>query len=411
MRRLAAHTELEELPDWSRMPKVLQQRFFELAEAEAERLFRLRIENFKKIGEMRKSLPIERLIPHEGWNDMLVACVDGSDSPVTSDRVGVRYGLVAAGYKLFRGMDPIDVEEYMSDYYCDGQLMPKEKFTKILDLITTYYERLIALDALRRHRPDILMVDGSFFGYRSRCSEILDDEINWSPFGMGRRTFARGRELVEAITDMTIELLRSGRAVGIIKRVSTVAIDGWIAMSKGDKECLDLNDRSILNYLTLPGEVFWYHKAFKEHFDELNWYRTFAKEVKKGRPEDVIEKIRKKLKLQIKTDLGDESYVEHVRSTLRCYVKTSQETPPVCVEFWKGSDGSWMEKVLWYIYSSYDPATGLPFALDIVDSLVSLPRGVAKEFAEEVEARLLISGIDHNILWSIFYRFNPQKEE
>ncbi|PUA34245.1 MAG: hypothetical protein B9J98_01260 [Candidatus Terraquivivens tikiterensis] len=409
MRRLGVRQELDEYPDWSRMPKVLQSRFFELAEAEAQKLIRANLVDANAVETLRKMLKIKRLESYEGWDELLVACVDGSDSPVCNERISLRYALFASAYKLFKGLEGLD-EEFMSDYYSDRQILPHEKFSKIVELFMTYYERLMAHRALRKHSPDILMLDGSFFGYRARCSEILDEEIDWTPFG--RHTgFKTGKELVDEVTKLTVELVKSGRALGVIKRVNTASIDGWIAYKYPSSKPIGLNDRAILSILMETCTLFSYDEAFDVNFNILNWYREVSRELKGKDPEDILRGVERRLRVQIKADLGDESYITYVMDTKRCYIKTMEEHPPVCVEFWKGSDPEWVKKALWYVYASRDPATGLPFPLDIVDSLVSLPKGVAREFAEEVEARLLRAGVDQKVLLNLFSRFNPQKEE
>jgi len=59
-----------------------------------------------------------------------------------------------------------------------------------------------------------------------------------------------------------------------------------------------------------------------------------------------------------------------------------------------------------------NPATGLPFPLDLVDANISVDRKVAREFADEIEARLLL---DHELnaeeVHGEFISINPQKEE
>ncbi|MEM3066877.1 MAG: DNA double-strand break repair nuclease NurA [Nitrososphaerota archaeon] len=401
--------ELEEYPDWSRMPKVLQTRFFELAEAEAQKFIQANVVNANVINKLRSMLKIKRLDSYEGWEELLVACVDGSDTPVCNERISLRYALFASAYKLFKGLDGLE-EEFMSDYYSDRQIISHDKFSKIVELFMTYYERLMAHRALEKHSPDILMLDGSLFGYRARCSEILDEEVDWTPFGKSTG-FKIGKELVEEVTRLTVELVKSGRALGIIKRVNTASIDGWIAYKEPLSRPIGLNDRTLLSMIMETCTFFSYDEAFDVNFNILNWYRSVSKELKGKGPEDILKETERRFKVQIKADLGDESYLQYIMGMRRCYVKTMYEYPPVCVEFWKGSDPEWVRKALRYVYASRDPATGLPFPLDIVDNLVSLPKGVAKEFAEEVEARLLRAGIEQNVLLTLFSRFNPQKEE
>lgn len=404
-----AHPELEEYPDWSRMPRVLQTRFFELAEVEAQRLIQASIKDIDIVKKLRNILKIRRLDEYEGWEDLLVACVDGSDTPVYNERTGLRYALFASAYKFFKGLDGLE-EEFISDYYSDRQIVSQDKFSKIVELLMTYYERLMARRVLEKRSPDIVLLDGSFFGYRTRCSEILDEDIDWTPSGELAK-FNTGKELVEEVTRLTVELIRSGKTLGIIKRVNTASIDGWIAYKDPTSKPIRLNDRALLNTIMETCTIFSYDEAFNVNFNILNWYRNVSKELKSKDPETILKEAERRFGVQVEADLGSRSYLQYIMDMRRCYIKTMNDYPPVCVEFWKGSDPEWVKKALWYVYASRDPATGLPFPLDIVDSLVSLPRGVAREFAEEVEARLLRAGVEQNVLLTLFSRFNPQKEE
>ncbi|MCL7392180.1 MAG: DNA double-strand break repair nuclease NurA [Thaumarchaeota archaeon] len=409
MKKLGVQPELGEYPDWSRMPKVLQTRFFELAEVEAQKLIQSKLIDTSNVEQLRKMLKLRRLESYDGWEELLVACVDGSDTPVCNERIGLRYALFASAYKIFKGLDGFE-EEFLSDYYSDRQIIPHDKFSKLVELLMTYYERLMAHRVLEKYSPDILLLDGSFFGYRTRCSEILDEDINWTPFGRDVG-FKTGKELVKEITRLTVELIKSGKALGIIKRVNTASIDGWLAYKDPTSKPIGLNDRTLLNMIMETRMLFSYDEAFNVNFNILNWYRNVSKELKDKDPEAILKETERRFKVQIKADLGDESYLQYVMGMKRCYIKTMDDYPPVCVEFWKESDPDWVKKALWYVYASRDPATGLPFPLDIVDSLVSLPKGVAKEFVEEVEARLLKARMEQNVLLTLFSRFNPQKEE
>jgi len=67
--------------------------------------------------------------------------------------------------------------------------------------------------------------------------------------------------------------------------------------------------------------------------------------------------------------------------------------------------------ILSYVLSTASPGTGLPIPLDLVDELVSLPRGLGREFVNEIEAELLRKGFSKESLIAIFARYNPQKDE
>ncbi len=56
-----------------------------------------------------------------------------------------------------------------------------------------------------------------------------------------------------------------------------------------------------------------------------------------------------------------------------------------------------LKLALAYAMKSANEATGIPFPIDLVDDSISIDRMLAKEFADEIEARL--------------EPLNPQKEE
>ena len=71
-----------------------------------------------------------------------------------------------------------------------------------------------------------------------------------------------------------------------------------------------------------------------------------------------------------------------------------------------------VKTILSYFQASHNPATGLPFPMDLIDQNVSLPTEFTKEFVEEVEALLIRdSEIEKYDLSNYFQSINPQKEE
>ncbi len=60
----------------------------------------------------------------------------------------------------------------------------------------------------------------------------------------------------------------------------------------------------------------------------------------------------------------------------------------------------------------HNPATGLPWPLDLVDMNARLPHGFNKEFVEEIEAILIRDAtVPKDALLDYFTHLNPQKEE
>jgi hypothetical protein len=62
----------------------------------------------------------------------------------------------------------------------------------------------------------------------------------------------------------------------------------------------------------------------------------------------------------------------------------------------------------------FNPVTGLPLILDIVDSLVSLPLGFTEDYVKEIEARIISTAsrtrLPIDVIKLLFFNMNPQKK-
>ncbi|MEM2558913.1 MAG: hypothetical protein QXT51_06270, partial [Nitrososphaerota archaeon] len=164
------------------------------------------------------------------------------------------------------------------------------------------------------------------------------------------------------------------------------------------------------------------------HYSSLiSWYNDIVEKkiVKEDKSMDentreALEYVDKKLKTQIHTDLCQHNTGSHERDTCaanllkeitsrpRIHVRLSPYTAPVCLEIGENVD---LEMVLAYVLKSANLATGLPFPIDLVDEMISIDRELAKEFAEEVEARLLLNReVSSDEVESRLEPLNPQKE-
>lgn len=93
----------------------------------------------------------------------------------------------------------------------------------------------------------------------------------------------------------------------------------------------------------------------------------------------------------------------------RVYVRLAPYAQPICIEFSEAVD---LELVLAYLKQSVNEAAGLPFPLDLIDANIGVDRGIAREFAEEVEARLLLEErLEAEGVRGEFTSLNPQREE
>jgi hypothetical protein len=426
MKRLVG--ESSEIPDLLRIPRPLQEKFYAAALEEAQTLSKQIADFSSTVEEISRMIGggVYVVKASDEWRDFKIGVVDGSDVPAVNDRIGLRYGLYSVAYKLFKGLDPVDDGEWFYGDRLSGKIsMQRESFLKILDLLTTYYERYAARNIL--NQVDLVMVDGSFFGYRAGCSMVKEEELNWTD-GLTNTAFKTVFDLISRINDLTVELVESGKAFGVIKRVSTMALDGYMCYLYGPQRGVTLSDRSVLGMLMKPGEVFDYENVFGQNlrFDVLTWYRKtyMDSSIKRKEPEVILRKAENRVFLQLVADLtphrpgrgGWKSYenapvVRVARSTKRVFVKTVEDIPPICVEFSSTMPDRLRELVLSYVYGTANPATGLPLALDLVDDLVSLPRGVCREFVNEIEAEMLRRGFSRESLLAVFSRYNPQKEE
>ena len=408
----------------SRLPPRLQEEFFELAGRAARRVAEELRREKERILELRKHLRF-RSIPKGLAKDLRVGAVDGSSSPRLSERLGYRIGVYTGCYMVFDGGEVIsdDDEESMAAGYIMTPQTGSSLYTrKLLSLMRTLLERDLALKCMEKYDVDLMIIDGSFYGFRARCSEIKEKEF----LGLGSRIV--GWELVREVYEKSKRLLDSGKAIGVIKRIRTAAIDGWLLSRNWRmEETLNKNDRSLLRSLMRYGEYFDYRDLLGDRWSYLhyNGLKGWFKEVKriiKDLPEDrKLEKalghVDKKLRTQIITDLAPKNSGSEIREEIfrevigvrRIYVRLSPYAPPTCIELGRGVD---LESTLAYLMENANLATGLPFPLDLVDANVSVDRRIAREFADEVEARLLL---DHELnaedVHGEFISINPQKEE
>ncbi len=408
----------------SRLPPRLQEEFFELAGRAARRVTEELKREKERILELRKYLRF-RSIPKGLAKDLRVGVVDGSSSPRLSERLGYRIGVYTGCYMVFDGGEIIsdgDEESMAAGYIMTPQTGSSLYTRKLLSLMRTLLERDLALKCMEKYDVDLMIIDGSFYGFRARCSEIKEKEF----LGLGSRIV--GWELVREVYEKSKRLLDSGKAIGVIKRIRTAAIDGWLLSRNWRmEETLNKNDRSLLRSLMRCGEYFDYRDLLGDRWSYLhyNGLKGWFKEIKrmiKDLPEDrKLEKalghVDRKLRTQIITDLapknsGSEMREEIFREVIgvrRIYVRLSPYAPPTCIELGKRVD---LESTLAYLMENANLATGLPFPLDLVDANVSVDRRIAREFADEVEARLLL---DHELnaedVYGEFISINPQKEE
>jgi len=108
--------QTEQFPEWVRIPSQMQYQFFELASKQAEHIKANLLRDKERLARLGTLLGFEAMPEHDEWKNWRVAVVDGSDSPVMTERVGGRFGTYGATYHIFQGLDLVE-EEYFSGHF------------------------------------------------------------------------------------------------------------------------------------------------------------------------------------------------------------------------------------------------------------------------------------------------------
>lgn len=172
-------SELEKETAFSKLPPKLQEQFFELAEEACRRVSKILGKEDEGLGSLMRSLRFRRA-PCDLPRALRIGVVDGSHSPKLSERLGFRIGVYAATYMVFDGDKIItddDRESMCSGYLIAPQTGSPLHTSKILSLLMTLIERRLALQCIEKYDVDLMLIDGSFYGFRTRCSEIKEKRI------------------------------------------------------------------------------------------------------------------------------------------------------------------------------------------------------------------------------------------
>lgn len=396
----------EETTSWAKLPSQLQHEFFNDAAREAEKVKSSLGEKLKRLEQIRKSIKTEKIIQSDDWKKLRIAAVDGSNSPSTSERLGVRYGAYSAGYMIFEGSKIVG-EGYRSGSFSQEQISDRDVAEEALSMLRMNLERDVALHCLEQD-VDYVLIDGSFFGFAAEALVINGRDI-------GVSGYSDGSELTFDVGKKSWDLLKSRKVAGIIKRTRTSVIDGWLTrMNATTSECLNMNDKYVMTYMLPLGHWFAFEWLLGEkhahHYYARfrNMFRLVIEKKRKNRSMDDIWKLtlrnfeRNCMRNLLKT--GD-----LVRQSARYFVRCSSG-PPFQFEMFEDVDVS---PLLPYFLAFHNPATGLPWPIDLIDESVSMPAGFTKEFVDEVQARLLRDPDmkDKLKLMEFFSYLNPQKEE
>jgi len=391
---------------WLKLPQPLQHQFFKLAENEAEkckeRIRRIQ-QKIRSLSAVIRGRPIS---DSDEWRKWRVAVVDGSNSPTTSERLGIRVGTYCASYLIFDGMRQLD-EGYISKCYITDQLEAYRESLTLLELLRLNLERELAYYCLKEKDVDLIILDGSFFGFRASAHRVKEEIV-------GVDEYRFGRELVSNIRDKTLTLMDSRKVVGLIKRSRSAAIDGWLLHKYGDpSKCVGANDKYILAALLPPGHYFAYEWIFERpeayhYYAQMRALYDYAILSRRRirSMDQLYDSAKRKVTHSIYKSL--EYAVERITSLARYFVRCC-EPPPFEFEVKVGTE---IEPLLSYFKAFHNPATGLPWPIDLVDLNTTIPKGFNKEFVEEIEALLIKDASSQKeVLLNYFTYLNPQKEE
>jgi hypothetical protein len=380
------------------LPRPLVEALFISASHEAERVKKRIIYLEKKLKDIQGLI---KPIKIQGTRQGRVLVADGSRPKGASERMGSDFSIYAAGCMIFDGKEAI-VEDYKG-----GSISGVEdlRCLSILDrVLMAYTERKLALEAFMKYKPDLIILDGPFFYFRGKCRLIHDITLE-------SEYFKKGLDIVNETKDITLKLMKTGRAMCIIKRSVIRAIDGWLLFNKGEDSCIGVRDKYILSKI-MPSNTFWGYKALLDN-DPVIYsiaYRLAQiqnRTLKKASKELIDKAIeyrdqeyRKNLKIEFK----------ELPKTERYYVRYSNSAPPFEIEVVEGSN---VETFIEYFTDFYNPATGLPYPIDLIDQNVRLPEGTTTAFTEEVEAMLIKDKLFTNkVAVSDYFKYlNPQKKE
>lgn len=394
----------EQSTEWAKIPKRMQHQFFELAEKEALRTKTRLLKDKAQLLKICRILRFMDIPTSEEWKSWRVCVVDGSDSPVMSERVGGRFGAYGVTYHIYEGLELVE-EDYYSGQIVDLQVGDSEASKKMLSLLATCLEREVALSCLEKD-IDLLLVDGSFFGFRPRCRIIHNRQV---PEG----GFKDGAELVRHIRDASIKLLESRKVVGIIKRVQAAAIDGWSIYKNGnDNLVLNRNDKEILTSLMKMKSWFSYEDVFRDpivfnYFTRLALaYNRYATDSSRSM-DSIFKACKDDVDRNVRRDLLCDP--ERIFKTSRHFVRCTYPAAPFCFETPINYE---LESLLAFFLATCNKATGLPLPLDLTDQDITMPTGFTQEFVEEIEANLVKDrDLDKYEIENHFASLNPQKQE
>ena len=389
------------------MPRPIVDALFKSADVEAENALTRILSLKARVEKIRKLFQFKKLGRRNLENRRIVA-VDGSMSTAPSKRIGSSFAIYSAGYMVFEGDKLIDEKYYAGSLsWIEGRT---RNFGVLLKLLMAYTERKAALEAYWKYNPDFILLDGPFFYFRGRCRYIRDVRLEV-------KGFEKGLDLIEDVRDKTLTLIGTGRAVGVIRRSTGRAIDGWIAYRFGEDSCVRTRDKHVLTML-MPEMSLWSYDSLLDDdpytYTTLYYFYRYLRQKGYTAQEldekklDLISQSKKHIEKNLREDLNLKP--EKIPKLKRYYVRYSPTTSPFEVEVVEGTDVIGFSELF---AGFYNQTTGLPLPTDLIDNMVCLPKGSTTAFTEEVEARLIKNRklTDKTTISDYFAYLNPQKKE
>ncbi|MDT7892082.1 MAG: DNA double-strand break repair nuclease NurA [Thermoproteota archaeon] len=387
--------EIEEVT-WYQLPLDLQAQFYERAEKDSDSILKRAIEIYERL----KSLPEELKSCINKFEflekDLAIAAVDGSRSMSISNRLGMKVAVLSAGTLILKNNKR---EEKFKTY----SIKEKQKFSDAtvsyrLSLILSYLERKIAKEIL--NDVDYVLIDGSFYGFiypllRLKKEGLLSDKM---------------KELLGNVFDLTNELIDSKKVLAIVKRTRTKVIGAWIFLKNNDPRYVEMLDRMILTHLMPKQSIFDYRDLIKNGIgNSIQIYNEVASLISKGEIKDnILEHAREKAYEPFES-LG--LNIDHFEKLSRIHVKAYSDVATCEIEHPNLS----IEELLKVVSMKdfFNPATGLPLILDMIDNLVSLPLKFTEDYVKEIEARTISKAMKDQlpleVVKILFFNMNPQK--
>ncbi|MCD6470515.1 DNA double-strand break repair nuclease NurA [Candidatus Bathyarchaeota archaeon] len=387
----------EELPEWVKLPLDLQHEFFRLAEEEARELIKV----IRRIDESLKELKNEltahiRIFPKQ-TKKSIIAAVDSSRSPRFSERLGVRYGVFATGIVYLKGTEKRK-ERLKPGIFKRKQALSRDESRYFFSLLTTHYERKMALEALKE--CDILFIDGSFYGFLYPALDMKK---------LGLLELEDKKRIFRETFEITEELRKSGKVLGVIKRSHTRALGGYRALKFGDNTLVNVIDKHILS-LIMPERSFFEYESLLGDLPPIIYTGIARLASKLASQEKSGENLMKKAKERVykpfeELNIPRDGFISMRRAQVRFY----GDLPPCELEYPSTVN---LEDIL-SESELFSEATNLPLALDLVDSLVGISSKFTEEFVSEIEGRVLEAivknGGNLNSIRTFFAFLNPQK--